>query len=206
MAGLKNVKTQAEDQRQLLYTMELNLATKKATVLSLKAELEKAKAEAQVPKDAAQTTGTAAYEQGMLETEHRLAEEVSKVCRDYCTMTWNEALKSVGVLADSELRRADRVFFPEPIREILTDLSSIALPLPPPEHVPSTQDLAANVGTSAGAGIGKEGLPSTSGTSSEDTLTIKDVISQAKEAKKPKSGDARSKAATTKEDPHPKKK
>ena len=54
--------------------------------------------------------------------------------------------------------------------------------------------------------MGKEGLPSTSDTPSEDTLTIRDMISQAKEAEKTKSGDARSKTATTKEDPHPKKK
>ena len=98
------------------------------------------------------------------------------------------------------------MYFPEPIREIPTDLSSVALPLPPPEHVPSTQDLATDVETSTRAGMAEEGLPSASGAPSKDTLTIKDVISQAKEAEKPKSGDARSKAATTKEDPHPKKK
>ena len=45
LAGLKTFETQAEDQRKLLYTIELNLAIKKATVLSLKAELQKAKAE-----------------------------------------------------------------------------------------------------------------------------------------------------------------
>jgi len=104
------------------------------------------------------------------------------------------------------MRRANRVYFPEPIREIPTDPSSAALPLPPPEHVPNAQDLTADVGTSTGSGMGKEGLPSTSGASFEDTLTIEDVISQAKEAEKPKSGDARSKTTTTKEDPHPKKK
>ena len=47
LAGLKTAEAQAEDQRKRLYTMEFNLATKKATVLSLKAELEKAKAKAQ---------------------------------------------------------------------------------------------------------------------------------------------------------------
>ena len=53
LAGLKTAKTQAEDQRKLLFTTELNLVTEKATVLSLKAELEKAKVEAQAVKDAA---------------------------------------------------------------------------------------------------------------------------------------------------------
>ena len=39
LAGLKTVEAQAEDQRKLLFTTELNLATEKATVLSLKAKL-----------------------------------------------------------------------------------------------------------------------------------------------------------------------
>ena len=142
----------------------------------------------------------------MLETEQRLAEEMAKVCRDYCTVTWNEAINNAGVSADSELRRAERVYFPEPIREILANPSSAALPLPSLEQVPSTQDLTVDVGTSTGASMGKEGLPSASDAPSEDTLTTRDVVSQAKEAEKPKGRDARPKTATTKEDPHPKKK
>ena len=69
----------------------------------------------------------------MLETEQRLAEEVAEVCRDYCTVTWMEALNSAGVSMDSELRRVESVFFPEHIREVPTDPSSTALPLPPLE-------------------------------------------------------------------------
>ena len=53
LAGLKTVEAQAEDQHKRLYTMELDLATKKAAVLRLKAELEKAKVEAQVIREAA---------------------------------------------------------------------------------------------------------------------------------------------------------
>ena len=66
----------------------------------------------------------------MLETEQRLAEEVTEVCRDYYSMTWDAAFNSVGIPADSELRRAERVFYPEHIKEIPTDPSSAALPLP----------------------------------------------------------------------------
>ena len=142
----------------------------------------------------------------MLETEQRLAKEVAEVCRDYCTVTWNEALNSAGVPADSELRRAENVYFPEHIKEIPTDLSLTALPLPSLEQVPSTQDLTTDVGTSTGVGMGKEGLPLANDVPSEDSLTIRDVISQAKVVEKPKDGDARSKTATTKEDPQPKKK
>ena len=47
----------------------------------------------------------------MLETEQRLAKEVAEVYRDYCTVTWNEALNSAGVSADSELRKAETCTF-----------------------------------------------------------------------------------------------
>ena len=64
MAGLEIAESQIEDQCKLLFTTELNLATEKATVLSLKAELEKAKVEAQAVKEATQVAKIAAYEQG----------------------------------------------------------------------------------------------------------------------------------------------
>ena len=104
-------------------------------VLSLKVELEKAKAKAQTTKDTAQDVELAAYKRGMLEMEQRLVEEVAEVCRDYCTVTWNEALNSAGVPANSELRRVEKVYFPEHIREIPTDPPSTALPLPSLEQV-----------------------------------------------------------------------
>ena len=60
LARLKTAKTQAEDQRKLLCTTELNLATEKATILSLKAELQKAKAKTQAIKEAAKAAEIAA--------------------------------------------------------------------------------------------------------------------------------------------------
>ena len=204
LTGLKTTEAQAKVQRKRLFTTELNLATKKAAVLSLKVELEKAKAEAQAIQEATQATERVAYERGILETEQRLAEEVAEVCRDYCYMTWDVALKNAGVSTNSELRRVDRVFFPEHIREIPTDLSSAALPLPSLEQVPSAQDLPIDIGTSTRVGTGKEGLPPASDAPSEDALTIRDVTSQAKVVEKPKDGDL-AKTATTKEDPHLKK-
>ena len=131
---------------------------------------------------------------------------MAEVCRDYCIVTWNEALNNAGVPTNFELKRAEIVYFPKHIKEIPIDPSSAALPLPSLEQVLSAQDLTIDVGTSIGAGMGKEGLPLASDAPSEDTLTIRDAISQAKVAKKPKDGDAQSKTATTKEDPHPKKK
>ena len=71
----------------------------------------------------------------------------------------------------------EKVYFLEHIREIPTDPSSTALPLPSLEQVPSTQDLTIDVGTSTEASMGKEGLPPANDVPSEDTLTIRDVIS-----------------------------
>ena len=71
--------------------------------------------------------------------------------------------------------------------------------------ISSAQDLPIDVGTSAGVGTGKESLPSASDALSEDALTIRDVMSQAKVAEKPKDGDS-AKIAVTKEDPPSKKK
>ena len=130
-----------------------------------------------------------------------MAEEVAKVCRDYCTVTWNEALNSAGVFTDFELRKVENVYFLEHIREIPTYPSSTTLPLPLPEQVPIIQDLTFDAGTSTGVGRGKEGLPLANNDQSEDTLMIKDVVSQAKVTKKPKARDAKSKTVDTKEDP-----
>ena len=133
LVGLKTT----EDQRKRIYTTELDLATEKAAVLSLKVELEKAKAEAQAIQEAAQAAKRASYERGVLEMEQRLAEEVAEVCRDYCSITWGADLNIAGVPADSELRKVERVFYPEHIRKVLTDPSSATLPLPSLEQVPS---------------------------------------------------------------------
>ena len=141
----------------------------------------------------------------MLETEQRLAEKVVEVCRDYCSVTWDAPLNSTRVPADFELRKVERVFYPEHIREISTNPSSVVLPSPTLEQVPSAQGLPIDIGTSAGVGTGKEGPLPIGDAPSEDALTIRDVISQAKVAKKPKDGDS-AKIAVTKEDPPPKKK
>ena len=197
LAGLKTAEFQAEDQRKLLYTTELDLAIEKAAVLSLKVELEKAKA----IQEAAQAVGRAAYEQGVLKMEKRLAKEVAEVCRDYCSVTWVAALNSAGVPAEFELRKAERVFYPEQISEIPTNPSSAALPPSTLEHAPNVQDPLVDVGTSAGVGAGREVYPPASDTLSEDALTIRDVISQAKVAEKQKDGDTVKDAATKEDSP-----
>ena len=99
-SALVRLKT-AMDQHKRLFTTELNLATEKAAVLSLKAELEKAKAEAKAIQESTQAAERAAYERGVLKIKQRLAEEVAKVWRDYCSVTWDAALNSAKVPTDS---------------------------------------------------------------------------------------------------------
>ena len=97
--------------------------------------------------EASEAMETASYERGVLETETQLAEEMAGVCRDYYIEIWVEALNWAGVPVDSELRRAENIFFLEA------------------KH-------------------------------SKDALTIRDVVSKAKDA------ESKSKAADPKENPH----
>ena len=88
-----------------------------------------------VAKEAAKAAEAVAYEHGVVETEARLTAEVTIVCRDYCAETYYEALDRAGVPADSNLRRVDKVYYPEDIREDPTALPPpAALPLLPPEQ------------------------------------------------------------------------
>ena len=91
LAGLKNIEAQAEDQHKLLYTIELKLATQKQQVMNFKAALQKvkdaAKKATRVAKEAIEVMERASYERGVEDTKNRLAKEVARVCRDYCTQT-----------------------------------------------------------------------------------------------------------------------
>ena len=139
-AGLKNAEAQAEDQCKELYTTQLNLATKQAAVLDLKAKLQKAEEVLKVALEAAKAVETATYERGVLEIEARLTAEVTMVCRDYYAETYNQALDWAGVPVDSDLMRADQVYYLEDIREDITaPPPPAALPLPPPEQSLTTQ-------------------------------------------------------------------
>ena len=85
--GLKTVERQAKDQRQKLHLTEIGLATQRQLVLDLKVELQKAKEVALLAKEAAEAEKQASYLLGVEETQIRLAEELSEVCRDYCNVT-----------------------------------------------------------------------------------------------------------------------
>ena len=69
-------------------------------------------------KEAAEAEKKASYLLGVEETKIRLAEELSKICRDYCDVTWDKALSTVGVLADSILRQPRSIYYHPHIRAI----------------------------------------------------------------------------------------
>ena len=112
---MKTAEKQAEDQRQKLHVTEINLATKKQAVLDLKATLQKAKEETQLAKEAVEAKKRAVYQLGVEETQVRLAEELSEVCRDYCSVIWDKTLNVSGVPADSVWRLSESIFYPSEI-------------------------------------------------------------------------------------------
>ena len=86
-AGLKTIEKQFEDIRKQLHYTEINLATEKQLVAELREELRKAREATQLVKEVAEAENQAAYTLGMEETQARLTEEFSTVCRDYCDIS-----------------------------------------------------------------------------------------------------------------------
>ena len=84
----------------------------------LREELRKAREAAQLLKEAVEAKKQAAYTLGMGETQARLTEEFSAVCRDYCDISWGKALDVAGVPADSSLRRPESIYYDPEIREL----------------------------------------------------------------------------------------
>nr|XP_023880006.1 uncharacterized protein LOC111992371 [Quercus suber] len=58
-----------------------------------------------------------AFAEGVAKTEAALKAQIPEVCRRFCSETWEEALNQAGVEASSDLRRAERVYYPCAIRE-----------------------------------------------------------------------------------------
>ena len=103
-AGLKTTEKQVEDLRKQLHYTEINLATEKQLVTDLSEEFWKAREAVQLVKEAAEAEKQAAYMLGVKETQARLTEELSAVCRDYCNISWGKALDATGVPVGSNLR------------------------------------------------------------------------------------------------------
>ena len=147
--------------------------------------------------EAAKAAEAIAYERGLLETEVRLIAEVTVVYRDYCAETYYKAFDRAGVLADSDLRRADKVYYPEDIKKDRTALLPPAtLPLSPPEQPLTTQDPSRGIEIPVGVQKEKRGdvgvsrpnkkakgkgvQPPVDANLSEGAFTIEDMVSKAK--------------------------
>ena len=149
-------------------------------------------------KEAAKAAEVAAYERRVVETEVRLTAKVTVVYRDYCAETYNKALDWAGVPADFDMRRTDKVYYLEDIREDPTALPPpAALPLPPPKQLFTTQDPSqgteipvrvpkeknGDVGISWPEEKAKEKAKGKADANpSEDALTIENMVSKAKAA------------------------
>ena len=123
-AGLKTTEKQFEDIRKQLHYTEINLATEKQLVTELREELRKAREAAQLVKEATEAKKQAAYTLGIEETQARLTEEFSTVCRDYCDISWCKALDVAGVPVDSDLRRPESIYYDPEICKISSPNSS----------------------------------------------------------------------------------
>ena len=84
----------------------------------LREELKKAREVVQLVKEAAEAKKQAAYTLRVEETQARLIEELTAVCRDYCSISWGKALDAVGVPVGSDLRRPMSIYYDLEIREL----------------------------------------------------------------------------------------
>ena len=88
-AGLKNAQTQAEDQRKLLYQIEIELAISRQLVLELKVNLQKAKEAAQLAKETIGAEKQASHRgviQGMQGLLHGNMGKSPQPCRSPCSL------------------------------------------------------------------------------------------------------------------------
>ena len=163
-AGLKNAEKQADDLRLKLRQSEEKLTAEQQAVSTLKAELARTKEEARLAREAAEKAVAASYERGAHDTEVRLTEEVAIVCKEYITTAWGVATDRAAVPADSDLRKAENIFFPEDIREIPDEVA-------PEEPLPTDSSIPEVGGTEQAAQV----------KSPEDSLRISEIVAQAKE-------------------------
>ena len=143
-------------------------------VSDLKAQLLQAKEAARLAREAAEAAVAASYERGVADIEARLTEEVAGVCRDYVTESWGVAMDRAAVPANSDLRRLENIFFPEDIREVPGS--------DPPEEPPFAPTAVPNSVIPEGKGGNEEAQLPAKDKSPEDALTIRGVVTQAKEA------------------------
>nr|XP_023903433.1 uncharacterized protein LOC112015277 [Quercus suber] len=143
-ASLQTAETQTEEQRKQLRASEINLVTAKELVEGLRAELQKAREDAQaaeqavqLAKESVEAERKAAYQLGVDETGKQLTEQFASVARDYCDVTWLQALDAAGVPSDSALRLPGSIYYHPDIRALPeTDSPSAPQLLEAPEPSP----------------------------------------------------------------------
>ena len=116
--SLKNAEKQAKVQRKQLHYTEINLAIEKQLVKDLREEFQKVKEATQLAKEAAKAEKQTAYMLGVEETQVKLTEELSVVCREYCGISWGKALDAAGVSVDFNLRQPENIYYDLEIREL----------------------------------------------------------------------------------------
>ena len=90
----------------------------KQLVTDLREELKKAREAIQLVKEAVEVEKQAAYTLGVEETQARLTEELTTVCRDYCSISWGKAIDAGEVLMGSDLRRPESIYYDLEIHEL----------------------------------------------------------------------------------------
>ena len=192
--------------------------------MELKADLQKAKEAAQLAKKVAEAEKQASYLLCVEETQARLTEELVEICRDYCNVTWDEALNIVEVPIDSAWRQPGSIYYhldicevsgaipspsalaPETLKQLLN--AQAVVPLPEVSKGPSqVKDQGQGADGVKDKGKGKGTKPSSK---AKDAAKAKEAKVKAKEAEaKTKKADSKAKDASTshpsqKEDPLPK--
>ena len=122
--GLKTTERQFEEVRKELHYSEINLAMEKQMVTEFREELCKAREATQLLKEATEVEKQAVYALGVQETQSTLTEEFSTIARDYCDISWGKALDVAGILADSNLRWPESIYYDPDIRELSGPSSS----------------------------------------------------------------------------------
>ena len=99
-------------------------------------EFQKVREATQLAKEAAEAEKQAAYTLEVEETQARLTEEFSAVCREYCGISWGKALNAIGLPVDSDLRQLESVYYDPEIRELPSPNSSHPEQAPPTSTQP----------------------------------------------------------------------
>ena len=192
-AGLKIAEAQAEDPCKLFYQTGIELATSKQLALDLKAELQKVKESAQLAREATEVEKQASYILDVEKSQARLTDELAEACKDYCNVTWDEALNVARVLVDSALRQLGGIYYHSDIHEVpnaqtalvpeASEQSLVAqTALPPPEALKGSSETGNQGQGAEGAKDKGKGKGTKPLLEAKDVAKAKEVKAKAKEA------------------------